>query len=214
MPQDPLDDATRSRLFVALTELKRAAPTDELAKRLGLHVNGVRRQLEKLEQAGLVDRHKVIRGRGRPRDEWSISETAEPGAERPTAYMDLARWLARSISPSTARLSEVERAGREIGHEIAPLPSGELETGFGQALSALGFSPSIDRTDSGLTCTLGNCPYRESVELNQELICGLHRGITAGLLDQLAPNARLTRFEPRDPVNAGCLVEVEVGDDD
>lgn len=210
---DPLADPTRARLFAALGELRRAAPTDELARRVGLHVNGVRRQLERLEQAGLLDRRQVVRGRGRPRDEWAISASAEPASKPPTDYGDLAQWLARSVAPSRARLREVERAGREIGREIAPERSGDLEQSFGEALSALGFSPSIESGAEGLVCTLGNCPYKGPVQANQELVCTLHRGLTAGLLDELAPGAELTRFEPRDPERAGCVVGVAPGDD-
>lgn len=205
---DPLADPTRARLFAALGELRRAAATSELAALMGLHVNGVRRQLERLEGAGLVDRHKVVRGRGRPRDEWSISPSAEPADQPPTDYADLAGWLARSITPSRRQLREVERNGREIGREIAPSPSEELEESFAQALSALGFQPSLARTEPGFDCTLGNCPYRESARVNQELTCTFHRGLTAGLLDRLDPEAELIKFEPSDPDEAGCLVGV------
>ena len=37
----------------------------------------------------------------------------------------------------------------------------------------------------------------------------LHRGLSAGLLSKLDPNAELTRFEPRDPDSAGCVVGVK-----
>lgn len=210
---DPLTDQTRARLFATLGELRRAAPTDELARLLDLHVNGVRRQLERLEGSGLIDRRQVVRGRGRPRDEWSVSASAEPASKPATSYEELAQWLARSIAPSRARLREVERAGREIGREIAPEPSGDLEQSFGEALSALGFNPSIEAGEEGLLCTLGNCPYRAPVQVNQELVCTLHRGLTAGLLDGLAPGAKLTRFEPHDPERAGCVVSVAAGGD-
>lgn len=40
------------------------------------------------------------------------------------------------------------------------------------------------------------------------MICALHRGITRGLLDLLEPQARLTAFVPRDPDQAGCIIEL------
>jgi hypothetical protein len=46
------------------------------------------------------------------------------------------------------------------------------------------------------------------VRENPDAVCRLHRGITEGLLEQLAPGSRLTRFEPHDPDEAGCMVEV------
>ncbi len=60
-----------------------------------------------------------------------------------------------------------------------------------------------------MSCCLRNCPYRNSVKENQEVVCTLHRGITRGLLDVLEPAARLVDFVPHDPDTAGCRIEVE-----
>ena len=203
-----LRDPTRARLFERLVELRGPTPTRELADALGLHVNGVRRQLEQLRLAGLVERHRVARGRGRPRDEWSISTEAEPAGAPPSGYADLSRWLARAITPSEARLKEVERAGEEIGRELAPAAGPDLRTSFTGALAALGFQPSVEGTAEGFTCTLGNCPYAESVRENQRVVCNIHRGLTAGMLEQLEPAAELSVFEAKDPDRAGCLIGV------
>ena len=94
---DALAQPTRARLFELLQKLKCETSTEELAERLELHVNGVRRHLERLQEAGLVERHRRRHGRGRPRDRWSVAANANPGGERPRAYADLAGWLARAI---------------------------------------------------------------------------------------------------------------------
>lgn len=206
---DALSQPTRARLFALLRERRRQASTEELAEELGLHVNGVRRQLERLSAAGLVERTKVRRGRGRPRDEWSVAAGANPGGEPPRAYADLAGWLARAIPPGPARLRQVERTGREIGRELAPSAGERSAEGFQQVLTALGFQPDLETTAEGtVRCRLCNCPYRDSVRENAAVVCTLHKGITAGLLDRLAPEARVATFEPHDPDRAGCLVEV------
>lgn len=210
---DALRNPTRGRLFELLGELRRPTATDELAESLGLHVNGVRRQLGRLRAAGLVERHRVVRDRGRPRDEWSISPDADPAGEPPRSYADLSRWLARAIPPSEARLGQVERTGREIGREIAPAEGSDLQRAFTGALSALGFQPSTEVTSGGFVCSLGNCPYEESVRENQQVVCSLHRGLTAGMLAELEPGAELSMFEPHDADRAGCLVGVSVPED-
>ena len=46
---------------------------------------------------------------------------------------------------------------------------------------------------------------------NQPVVCTLHRGITRGLLDVLAPDTKLTGFVAREPVAAGCLIELSGG---
>jgi predicted ArsR family transcriptional regulator len=76
-------------------------------------------------------------------------------------------------------------------------------------LGALGFQP--ERTPDGadrLTYRLCNCPYRAVVQERQTLVCGLHRGLTRGMLDAIDPKSRLIGFTPKDPNVAGCLVEV------
>jgi predicted ArsR family transcriptional regulator len=158
-----------------------------------------------------VARHRERRPRGRPRDSWSVDPDAQPGGDPSTAYAELARWLVRSLLAVHARARDVEAAGREIGRELA---AGSTETAsseqrFHQVLGALGFQP--ERTAQAadrVTYRLRNCPYRAVVRERQPLVCGLHRGITRGLLDAIDPETRLTGFEPKDPDVAGCLVEV------
>lgn len=208
-PTDPLAQPTRARIFALLAELKEALGTDDLATRLGLHPNGVRVHLERLQEAGLVERRQERRGRGRPGDRWTVAPGAQPAGQPPSAYADLAVWLARAIPAGPTRLREVERTGREIGRELAPKGNGDPVEGLRQSLAALGFQPSMKvKADGSLICRLENCPYRDSVRQNADVVCTLHRGITVGVLEKLDPNAKLTGFEPRDPDRAGCLIEV------
>ena len=205
-----LNQPTRARLFALLAELRRPVGTEELASRISLHPNGVRIHLERLLEAGLVVRRDAPRPRGRPRAEWSLSPDAAPGGAPPRAYADLARWLARAIAPGPGRLRDLESAGREIGREIAPTGAASPEAALRDTLTGLGFQPEVERDRSGgVSCRLRNCPYRDSVKGNQEVVCTLHRGITQGMLDVLAPGARLVRFVPPDPDTAGCEIDVE-----
>ncbi len=210
-PGDALAQPTRARLFGLLADLGRPAGTDELAAELGLHPSGVRVHLERLRAAGLISRERLSQARGRPRYGWSLAAEAHPGGEPPDAYRRLARWLARSMPARPARLREVERAGRELARELLPGPGPDRpEEAMGRALTALGFAP---RREQGgprhILFRLGNCPYRDAVRENQPVVCALHRGLTRGLLDELAPSARLASFVPDDPDRAGCLIEIE-----
>jgi len=207
---DVLAQATRAKLFELLVEMKREASTEELAERLGLHVNGVRRHLERLREAGLATRGRRPRGRGRPRDLWAIAADADPGGESPRAYSDLARWLAGAIPTSPGRVRQVEQTGLEIGRALAPRGTDGSASAFKLVLAALGFQPQLEPGDDGeICCRLGNCPYADAVRENQPVVCALHKGLTRGLLDQLAPTAHMTGFMPKDPDLAGCLIEVE-----
>lgn len=207
---DPLSQPTRARLFAVLSRLGRPATTPELAEYLGLHPNGVRRQLGVLREAGLVVQRQVRRSRGRPHNEWAIAPGANPGGERPTGYQALAGWLAGAVPVSKERLREVESAGREIGRELAPGEGGMPERAIEDVLSALGFQPELtEPADGRLACRLGNCPYRDSASENREVVCTIHRGVMLGILDRVSPDAALTKFVPHDPETAGCEIEIE-----
>lgn len=211
--EEVLAQPTRARIFTFLLERRSAASTDEIARALDLHPNGIRRHLDRLTAAGLLERGRSQGDRGRPGDRWLVAAGARPGGERPRAYSDLAGWLARAIPATPRREKEVERAGREIGRELAPADEVSDPTeGFAQVVTALGFQPLLEMSEDGcgFTCTLCNCPYRESARENADIVCTLHRGITAGLLAEIAPDAKLVRFEPRDPDRAGCMVGVDL----
>jgi predicted ArsR family transcriptional regulator len=205
---DALAQASRARLFRLLAELQRPASTDELAEHLGLHPNGIRTHLERLHEAGLVVRAQERRPRGRPRDSWSIDPQAGPSGDPPNAYANLSRWLARALDSERSQVTDVESTGREVGREVAAQGEGDsAEARMHHALATLGFRPTRTLSRDGqLDYTLGNCPYREAVRANQPVVCGLHRGLTRGLLDQISPDTQLAAFVPRDPDAAGCLI--------
>lgn len=206
---DVLAQPTRARLFALLGELKRPAGTGELAERLEMHPNGVRLHLERLEQAGLVQRTQIRQQRGRPPDAWRIAPHAQPGGRAPRAYQDLGRWLARAFAAGARGPAGLEATGRQIGRELASDETAATAQALETSLAALGFQPTIQRRQGDRTTfCLGNCPYRDAVNENQPAICALHKGITRGLLDAIAPDARLTGFVPHDPNQAGCLIEV------
>jgi predicted ArsR family transcriptional regulator len=208
-PEDVLSQPTRARLFVLLSQLGRPAGTAELAEQLELHPNGIRIHLERLEQAGLIERARGRQPRGRPPDAWTIAPDAQPAGQPPRAYHDLGRWLARALAARPGGLRNIERTGREIGREIGPHQPGPPADALRASLASLGFQPLItEQQDDRLTVCLRNCPYRDAVHENQPAICTLHKGITCGLLDTLEPRAKLTAFIPHDPDEAGCVIEL------
>jgi predicted ArsR family transcriptional regulator len=209
LPQPPehdlLAEPIRARLLHMLAGLRRPASTQELASLVGRHPNTVRVQLARMAAAGLLESRTVPQARGRPRHEWAVAPEARPAGRSPQAYARLAEWLARAIG-RTGRMADIEEGGREIGREIAP--DGAGPDAMRDALAALGFAPRAESLAQGVRYVLGNCPYRDAVAENPAVICALHRGITAGLLDRLDPAARMSAFVAKDPYEAGCLIEI------
>lgn len=212
-PEDALSQPTRHQLFRLLGDLGAPAGTEDLARRMRLHPNGVRVHLERLRAAGLVRRDRVSQPRGRPRDMWSLAPDAAARAEPQRAYADLGRRLAGAMSAGSDALRAVEATGRKVGRTIAQeADAATAEASMHLVLSSMGFAPKRRVEGSGrLTYELCNCPYREAVAENQPVVCTLHRGITQGLLETLAPDTQLTAFVARDPVAAGCLIELAGG---
>lgn len=215
---DPLIQPTRARLFALLGATRGPVGTDELASRLELHPNGVRVHLERLRAAGLVVRERPRQSKGRPRDLWTIAADAAPSGEPPRAYADLGLWLTRVIASGKTGQRGIEKAGRRIGRDLAPEQSAlPPEPTMHAALSSMGFRPRREPDgEGGLTYKLGNCPYRDAASESQNVVCTLHRGITRGLLDRLAPETQLADFVPKDPYAGGCLIHLRGGlaDDD
>jgi predicted ArsR family transcriptional regulator len=143
---------------------------------------------------------------------WLVSPDAHPGGDPPSAYADLGRWLARVVSPGRTSLRRIEATGRAIGQELAPAGPCAPEAQMHAALASMGFQPRREPGQAGgLTYRLCNCPYRDAVRENAEVVCTLHRGMTRGLLDKIAPETKLTDFVARDPYVAGCLIELSGG---
>ena len=208
-PRDALAQPTRARLFSLLAEFRRPIGTEELARQVGLHPNGVRVHLERLRESGLIARDRQPQERGRPRDMWTIAPGAQPGGEPPSGYGDLGRWLARVLSTRRAGVRQAEATGRQIGRELAPHGDGDTDESLCALLAALGFAPRHDESDGdSLIYRLCNCPYRDAVRESPDVVCALHKGITRGVLDVVAPSARLLAFVPSDPDLGGCLIEV------
>ena len=205
---DPLAQQTRAQIYALLVELEDGATTAELATRLKLHPNGVRAHLAILGDAGLVTKQTVRHGQGRPRDVWRVPPHARADAPPPSGYRELAAWLA-AATPAGDR-SAVEATGRAIGRRLAQRERQATEyAGVESTMAVLGFRPSRrELRDGAVSFCLGNCPYKHAVRANAEIVCGLHRGITLGLLDEFAPDAEMTAFEPQDPERAGCLIEI------
>jgi predicted ArsR family transcriptional regulator len=201
---------SRRRIAEALAQRPEGMTAFELSDAVALHHNAVRQHLDLLARSGIVASSREGGGRrGRPSIRYRL---VAPDAVAAAGHRELTRMLIRLLRRAGADEQEVERFGREEGRLLGH-PGGGSET-LVRAFARLGFAPE-DATDlparrrGELTLKLRHCPFRDAVSAEGgALVCALHRGLTLGLLDQAAEGATLTAFEPRDPVQAGCLVAV------
>lgn len=201
-----LSGVSRSAVLETLRAAQSPLSVAEVAARVGLHPNTVRRHLDRLAADGRADRTTESRNRpGRPRQLY----TARAGAGDPASdgaaesgYRLLADILAghlTGISPDPA--AAAGRAGRAWGGyligklppftRISPEQAAELLT---ELLAELGFAPEPDPAGGGIT--LHACPFREVAEHHPDVACGVHLGLMQGALAELGTPASSVRLEP------------------
>ena len=187
---------TRTRVLRVLREVGTPVSAAEVAERLGVHTNSARFHLDALAEAGMVQRGAEGRSApGRPKVLYAVSAAlpAEDGGWR-----ELATILTRALAdptPSPALAAEVagEAHGRVLAaglqHESAP-------TRVAAVLGRLGFESSARPTRAGARIDIRPCPFLDLARSHGEVVCGVHRGLLAGMLDTLDPSLALERLEP------------------
>src|SRR5690606_38481720 len=183
-------DPTRRHLLRLLDDSPAPVTLDTLSTRVGLHVNTVRDHLRVLEQAELVRRSTLSRPTpGRPR----VAFVAVPREERsPVAegYRFLADVLAGAISAMSETPSAAARAaGRDYGLQLVerepktPVPAEAVIDQVMTTFSELGFAPeSVSGADS-TQIRLHDCPFRELAKTRGDVVCSIHEGLLAGMLE-------------------------------
>lgn len=205
VPGDPGAALLESPVRRAIVEaLQRYAAGDEgpagaggmtaaqLADRVGLHVTTVRFHLDQLDAAGLVVSHFTTAfGVGRPR---KVYAAASAGHGDAASHLKL---LAGLLTASFGAGVTPDQAGRQWVREHVTLAGGAPATTAGAWLTKIGqlvdvlqqwgYSPDLTTSDGGRTCRIDlvDCPFLDLARANPEVVCGIHRGLLAGVLERL-----------------------------
>ena len=186
----------------------------ELADEVALHVTTVRFHLDQLVAAGLVE--AAVRregGAGRPRKFYTLApgslEDVDPRVEiAPLRLLSslLAQTLTAGVSGDSMTPAE---AGRRWAAEHVPARPGERPADtpgrwlgkLAQMIDVLqewGYTPELRTSEGGRTAevTLAHCPFLDLARANPAVVCGIHRGLIAGSLEQLGENATRVSLEP------------------
>ncbi len=168
---------------------------DQLAERVGLHLNTVRAHLDVLRDAGLVSaRPQPSGGPGRPRLAFAATERV-PSEGDPASHRLLAQVLTAALQEQSDGPEQAVHAGRVVGQGLA------LGAGPGRAdpkdrrgavlglLERLGFAPQAasDAASGGgeLIIELHRCPFSDLASTNSAIVCSVHRGLLEGACEQL-----------------------------
>lgn len=178
----------RRRVLAWLREAAEPATVARCADALELHENTARNHLEALADDGLARRsRKESKGRGRPSTLYAADAdgSMDPGVRE---YAALASALARIIADtSDDPQHDADRAGVLWGCQLAggrrPATRAEAREEVVGILADLGFDPRADEPVTNVALT--RCPLLEVARENTGVVCGVHRGLVRGALDQM-----------------------------
>lgn len=201
-----LADPTRRHLLRVMDDSTVPMAIDELAARLGLHVNTIRGHVDLLEQARLVERTVERRSTpGRPR---ILFAAAPRDARSPTGegYRFLAEILSTWIEDaSETPAADAEAAGERWGRHLVRDTDGPVsaERAIGQVMTTfaeLGFQPERTETDDserpGTLLQLHDCPFRDLARDQSNIVCSVHAGLLRGMLAELGGGVTLDELRP------------------
>lgn len=180
--------AQQEAVLTALRESGGDQPVAAVAAALGLHRNTVREHLDRLVEAGLVERMRAhAPHRGRPA--WRYRAHPNAAAAELRAYAGLTRVLVAHLQRTAADPgAEAEALGRAWGREqqgpagaAAAAGTGEVREQILVNLAESGFAP----VDSGAVVALTRCPLLQAARDCPEVICRIHLGLIRGALDAL-----------------------------
>ena len=180
-----LGDETRFSMYRELAGSTRGCSAQELADSLGLHANTVRLHLDRLREAGLVEVAPVHRGTvGRPTHVYSLAPGAPGLGFDPPSYTLLSGLLAALAERVGADGGEATEIGRAWGAEAGRRTrSRSCVTALAAEMNRLGFEPTTETVAGTTDMAFMHCPFRELAEAYPELVCNLHRGLSAGVVE-------------------------------
>ncbi|MFN8081194.1 MAG: helix-turn-helix domain-containing protein [Kineosporiaceae bacterium] len=179
----------------------------QLAELLELHVTTVRFHLDQLVTAGLLTAADAKdAGVGRPRKLYRIAPGSLTSADDERARRMLIGLLADSFGEGGLTPAEAGRrwSRAHVAAESADEPAdtaGRWLTKVGRMIDILadwGYTPEVASEEGGHTIriNLRRCPFIDLAHTNPAVVCGIHRGLIHGTLEQLGEPEAQVGLEP------------------
>jgi predicted ArsR family transcriptional regulator len=196
----------RTHIIQILRDTRTPLSVQEVAAKVGIHVNTARFHLESLVDAGMATRQTADRDSpGRPKVVY-LGTLPNQTHERAQGYRLLAEILTTAIAQSDAHSGEwLYTVGQEWGRflttRLAPfetLEEHEIAGRLVDKLDALWFAPEL-AAPSGQAprLLLHNCPFIAPARQYPDVVCQLHAGMIDASLEEMRSTYRLERLRPQ-----------------
>ncbi|MDR1799013.1 MAG: helix-turn-helix domain-containing protein [Bifidobacteriaceae bacterium] len=206
----------RTHIIQILRDTRVPLSVQEVADKVGIHVNTARFHLESLVDAGLATRETAERDTpGRPKVVY-LGTLPNQTHERAQGYRLLAEILTTAIAQSKTHSGEWlytvgQEWGRYLTTRLAPfetLDEHEITNRLVNKLDALWFAPElVDTGREPPRLLLHNCPFASAARKAPAVVCQLHAGMINASLEEMHSNYRLEELHPRSAPHLceGCL---------
>jgi predicted ArsR family transcriptional regulator len=180
-------------LMLACMRRGGAVTISELVAEMGVTATAVRQRLRRLMDAGLVERQKVWKSRGRPNHKYSLTEKGERASGTNFADMALVLWEeVKSVEDPIVRRGLLKRIAARLVERYRDRMAGETLGDRMKGLAALMDEREIpfevDSSGSLPVLTALACPYPELAKLDRS-VCTMEKLMLSEILGE---NVRLT----------------------
>lgn len=202
-----LGEATRYRIFRYVVDAGGPVGVAAITAHVGINHNSVRQHLAKLCSAGLLSQD-IARsgGPGRPALTYRPAPLTTALSGDPSPYEALAVLLVEILNGGDP--GEVGRAAGRRAVAGAGADAGALEV-LESELARQGFRPVRHESGTAVELVATRCPFETAAVLNAGVVCGLHRGMTEGMVEALGRDVLHVGLLPGPPRTAGCRLQLE-----
>lgn len=190
------DVSTSRRRDQILAELAAAGSgmgAADIAATVGVHLTTARFHLDRLEQAGLVRRELTRSGRrGRPSVRYRLAPSSETATPNGALVTVLAAVLAEDPDGGRARGEQAGAVWAESLTDTAQRAEATPRALLESRMEQLGFAPR-----SAEECIeLRACPFRDAARAHPDVVCSVHRGLIARILEDAGRDGDEARLVP------------------
>jgi len=222
-----LADETRYKIYEYLLQEKKAFNVQAVAEHFNIHPNVARLHLTKLSEIHLVSAVFVKSGKGgRPGREYKATDRGIELSFPKNDESRLIKWavqLIEQIGPEaieTAKNISYKDGNEQMklmitNNNISPFMEFEekLEL-LSITASMIGYVPQIVETNQGkqILFSIYNCPFKNQLSANNEIVCILHESYLKGQIDALFDRNTFSQTQSMIHNCDYCKYEIEITD--